>query len=230
VEKFKQYNLLAELFKYPSDTFVGKVAECQAMLNKNYPEAAAQLQVFSDYVNQVDDDLREELYTKTFDVQPICYLDLGYVIFGEDYKRGAFLLHMQNEQKKIGNDCGTDLSDNICNVFTLVSKHNDEHFVDELATQIIIPGIKKMIAEFESARVALKMKILKKLHRAVIQEDLNQGNVYRNCFEAVLIVLNSDFEHVRFEAVEKTDADLAHHKAFFSKDSVNVLVNNFKTT
>jgi nitrate reductase assembly molybdenum cofactor insertion protein NarJ len=55
------------------------------------------------------EDEYEELYTKTFDVQPICYLDLGYVIFGEDYKRGAFLLHMQEEQQKVNNDCGTDL-------------------------------------------------------------------------------------------------------------------------
>lgn len=228
MKKFEHYKLFAELFKYPSGEFVAKVAECQAKLDKDYPDAAVQLQVFSDYMNQSDDDLREELYTKTFDVQPICYLDLGYVIFGEDYKRGAFLLHMQNEQKQLENDCGTDLSDNICNVLTLIAKHKDEKFVNELATQIIIVGVKKMIAEFESARVALKMKILKKLHRAIIQEDLNQGNVYRNCFEALLIVLNEDFGHTQIAEVQKTEEELHHHNSFFNKESVNVLVNKQK--
>lgn len=225
MKNLDHYKLLAELFKYPSETFVDRVAACQMMLDVNYPEATVQLQIFSNYINTCDEDAREELYTKTFDVQPICYLDLGYVIFGEDYKRGAFLLHMQNEQKKLKNDCGTDLSDNICNVLILLSKHKNKHFINELATQIIIPATKKMIAEFESARVALKMQVLKKLHRAIIQEDLNQGNVYRNCFEALLIVLNKDFEHVQVETMTKQGIDLQNHNSFFSKDSVNVLAN-----
>src|SRR5690606_39347049 len=67
------------------------------------------------------------------------YLDLGYVMFGEDYKRGAFLLNMQEEQIKINNDCGTDLSDNICNVLTLMTKSEDDVFVEDLVWRIFIP-------------------------------------------------------------------------------------------
>lgn len=54
------------------------------------------------------------------------HLDLGYVMFGEDYKRGAFLLNMQIEQQKINNDCGTDLPDNICNVLDLMTLSKDD--------------------------------------------------------------------------------------------------------
>ena len=167
-------------------------------------------------------DEREEIYTKSFDVQPICYLDLGYVIFGEDYKRGAFLLHMQSEQKRINNDCGFDLSDNICNVFTLMAKSDDEDFVNELTVEIIIPTVKKMIAEFQSARVDLKLKVLKKLHKAIIQEELNQGNVYKNCFEAILIVLETDFDDVVVKSGNLNKIEnQEHHDSFFNKSSVN---------
>lgn len=229
MKHLSHYILFAELFRYPDEDFAAQVNACQALLDERYPGAAAHMRAFTHYIQQCDADGREELYTKTFDVQPICYLDLGYVIFGEDYKRGAFLLHMQSEQKAHNNECGTDLSDNISNVFTLIARHPDQDFVNELAVRIIIPAVKKMIMEFETARVELKMKVLKKLHKAIIQEDLNQGNVYRNCLEALLEVLTKDFEEVSLAPAATDVADEQHHQSFFSKDSVNKLVN-IKTT
>jgi nitrate reductase assembly molybdenum cofactor insertion protein NarJ len=225
----RHYILLADLFRYPDGRYVRRVNACQALLDEKYPEAGARMEVFSKFIHACDEDGREELYTKTFDVQPICYLDLGYVIFGEDYKRGAFLLHMQSEQHAHENECGTDLPDNISNVFTLIAKHPEQGFVEELAVKIIIPAVKKMIAEFDSARVELKLKVLRKLHKAIIQEDLNQGNVYRNCFEAILKVLEQDFQGVTLESPEKTIQDEQRHQSFFSKESINKLVN-IKTT
>lgn len=227
MKNLKHYNLLSELFRYPDAEYLNKINACQALMERDYPEAALQLNVFTKYMNNATEDQREEIYTKTFDVQPICYLDLGYVIFGEDYKRGAFLLHMQGEQQRINNDCGSDLPDNICNVFTLLSKSDDEAFIDELAVEIIIPAVKKILAEFASARVELKLQVLKKLHNAIIQEDLNIGNVYRNSFEAILTVLESDFKDVVAQpTVEETIENITHHQSFFSKNSVNQLVNN----
>lgn len=222
MKNLKHYNLLSELFRYPSENFLEKLLECQSLVDTNYPEAALQLQIFTDYMSNCNADEREEIYTKSFDVQSICYLDLGYVIFGEDYKRGAFLLHMQSEQKRINNDCGFDLSDNICNVFTLMAKSDDEDFVNELTVEIIIPAVKKMIAEFQSARVDLKLKVLKKLHKAIIQEELNQGNVYKNCFEAILIVLETDFDDVVVKSGNLNKIEnQEHHDSFFNKSSVN---------
>lgn len=225
MKDLQHYILLAELFKYPDGNFVKVVNQCQQMMELRYPEAANRMRKFTDYINNCDQDAREELFTKTFDVQPICYLDLGYVIFGEDYKRGAFLLHMQGEQQKYNNDCGTDLPDNICNVFTLMAQHPSAEFVEELAQKIVIPAAKKMIAEFETARVDLKIQVLKKLHKALIQEELNRGNVYRECLEAVLNILETDFGVVEVAVVAPAGTDSEHHRTFFSKESVNKLVN-----
>mgnify|MGYP001575145747 CR=1 FL=1 len=223
--KYLHYIVFADLLRYPSQDYTVKAQECLNMLQKNYPEGAEEIKPFVDYMYSHSQDQREELYTKTFDVQPICYLDLGYVLFGEDYKRGAFLLHMQEEQLKASNDCGTDLSDNISNMLTLFTKTDNQELLDELAVKILIPGIEKMISEFKQARVDLKMKILKKLHRAVIQEELNHGNVYRNLFSSMLYVFNKDFENVSFKAVIDPVVDVQHHNSFFGKQGVNILAN-----
>jgi nitrate reductase assembly molybdenum cofactor insertion protein NarJ len=227
MKKYKHYLDFADLLRYPSKDYPVRVNKCFAMLSKDYPEAALEIKPFVDYMNTHSEDEREELFTKTFDVQPICYLDLGYVIFGEDYKRGAFLLHMQEEQLLAGNDCGTDLSDNICNMLTLYTKTENQALLDELAVKILIPGLEKMIGEFKQARVELKMKILKKLHRAIIQEELNQGNVYCNVLTALQLVMNKDFEEVSYLGILDPIVDVQHHKSFFGKQSVNIDVNKF---
>ncbi len=223
--KYYHYNMLADLLRYPEEDFPVVVNRCQQFLEHAYPDAARELSDFTDYIRHHTTDEYEELYTKTFDVQPICYLDLGYVIFGEDYKRGAFLLHMQEEQLKAENDCGTDLPDNICNILTLFLKTNDQRFIDEIVVKILIPGVKKMIAEFAQSRIELKTRVLRKLHSAIIQEELNTGNVYRNVFSTLLSVLEKDFESVHFEDPVNPVINLQHHQSFFAKQSINREVN-----
>ncbi len=219
VKNREHYTLMSTLFKYPTEGFMKDVKENLTFLKSNYPEAANALQVFSEYMAHCTLDEQQELFTKTFDVQPICYLDLGYVMFGEDYKRGAFLLNMQTEQLKIGNNCGTDLPDNLCNVLTLMTISTDKDFVADLTWRITIPCVKKMIAEFAMARVDMKMKVLRKMHRAIIQEELNHGNVYKNCFAALLEVLIKDFGEKEFTSAEDTVLTSAHHQSFFNKQT-----------
>lgn len=219
--RYYHYTILADLFRYPGEDYPLTINRCLRMLEERYPEAAIEFTAFADYVKSHTADEYEELYTRTFDVQPICYLDLGYVIFGEDYKRGAFLLHMQEEQQKVNNDCGTDLPDNLCNMLTLLHVTNDQEFINELVVKIMIPGIRKMIREFSQSRVELKTKVLRKLHSAIIQEELNTGNVYRNAFSALLMVFEKDFEGVHYEKPENTIVNQQHHQSFFSKKSLN---------
>jgi nitrate reductase assembly molybdenum cofactor insertion protein NarJ len=242
MEKYRHYAILADMFRYPEENFLLVLDNCMELLHIDYPEAATELQPFFDYTKSRTIIEWEELYTKTFDVQPICYLDLGYVMFGEDYKRGAFLVQMQVEQRKANNDCGADLADNLCNALTLLHKTDEQDFIDELAVKILKPAVKKMIQEFSQARVELKNQALKKLHKAIIQEELNVGNVYQNMFSALLNVLEKDFTH-KYEAVpENITANIQHHQCFFAKScfggaapkemtnnaELNTLINNYK--
>ncbi|QLH46190.1 MAG: hypothetical protein HWD58_11475 [Bacteroidota bacterium] len=139
-----------------------KLLECQVFLNTRYPQQARMLLPFTERFLEMNLDQKEELYTKTFDIQALCYLDLGYIIFGEDYKRGVFLMNMKKEQDIIGNDYLPELPDHLCHVLTLLDIHPGKRFVEELVNRIVIPAIRQNISEFESARVDLKLQSQKK--------------------------------------------------------------------
>jgi nitrate reductase assembly molybdenum cofactor insertion protein NarJ len=194
MRNLRHYIAIAELFRYPDSNSYSKIKEIQGFLYLNYPDAAIELSSFSKYVSDISIDQWEELYTKTFDVQPISYLDIGYVLFVEDYKRGEFLVQMKKEQIEAGNDCGTELPDNLFNILTFIAKSSKQELVDELVVIALVPALLKMLDEFKEARIELKLKVIKKLHSAIIQEDLNNGNVYQFALRALLKVIEHDFE------------------------------------
>lgn len=213
------YFILADLFRYPDGNFPNKLAYGLQLIEEKYPDAAESLNVFIRYTQGRSLREWEELYTKTFDVQAICYLDLGYVMFGEDYKRGVFLHRMKLEQEKAGNNCGYELPDNLSNMLSFFHKAKDEQIVIDLAARILIPGVEKMIAEFDQSRIDMKTEALKTLHKALIQEELNQGNVYRHLFLALQHVLQADFgQYVVNEEEQLKVIDPAYHHSFLQKE------------
>lgn len=189
----RQYSTIAKVFAYPESGYVADVAHCAAMLQQNYPTAYTHFERFADFIAERNEIQAEEIYAKTFHVQAICYLDLGYVLFGEDYKRGEFLVHMKDEQAKAGNDCGNELPDNLACVLELMAITKDQEFLDALAARVLLPCLDRMIAEFDEARMQLKEKVLKKLHKAILLPDLEGGNIYRDALAALRAMVMVDF-------------------------------------
>jgi hypothetical protein len=84
-----------------------------------------------------------------------------------------------------------------------------------------------MIHEFNTARIELKIKVMKKLHNALIQEEANIGNVYVHAFEALLQVLEKDFAEaivIYAPEIDEVSTTFLHSR----NNSVNQLVNNIK--
>jgi nitrate reductase assembly molybdenum cofactor insertion protein NarJ len=115
---------------------------------------------------------KQEYYLKTFDVQAVCYLEVGYVLFGEDYKRAQLLVNLQSEHKKAGVDCGSELGDHLPNVLTLLSKATDPDFAEELGFIITSPAVRFMITKFKNI----------------------DTNYYENLLEVLLEFLKRDFK------------------------------------
>lgn len=199
----QHYKLFAPLFAYPEEGYKEAVQKVQGLLNEQYPQAAEMYSRFAEFVSQTPIDAVEEVYTKTFHIQAICYLDLGYVIFGEDYKRGEFLVQMKREQDAVGNDCGYDLADNLSNVLTFFSKSTDDVLVEELAVRIVVPSLNKMLEEFAQSKMVLREKVLKKVNKVVIQQGLENGNIFQNAIAALKAVLEQDYSNTTFRAVNK---------------------------
>jgi nitrate reductase assembly molybdenum cofactor insertion protein NarJ len=113
---------------------------------------------------------------KTFDVQAICYLDIGYVLFGEDYKRAQLLVNLQNEHQKAGIDCGTELGDHLPNVLSLLSKTDDPDFAEELGFIVTTPAIRFMLIKFKDIKNNYYKVLLEVLY-AFLQRDFSGENL-----------------------------------------------------
>ncbi len=183
----------SSLLSYPNKDTLAKVESLQEFLNQKYPEAAEVMREFSEFAKIIPLWKWEEIYTRTFDVQAITTLDAGYVLFGDDYKRGELLVNLSNEHTKAGNDCETELADHLPNLLRLLDKVNDKDFKDDLIYLIIKPALKKIISEFESRNIEKKNKVYEKHHRTLIQFENNYGTVYQSLLKSLLILLNKDF-------------------------------------
>ena len=205
----QQYITLSELFRYPTEGYIEKVNSCMEMLQEEYPDAAKSFERFHEYINGKTLFEIEEVFGFTFHIQAICFLDIGYVLFGEDYTRGDFLVNMKREQANVNNDCGEELADNLPNVLKLMTISEDKDFVEELGVRALIPALEKMLVEFKAGRAELRKKVMKKKQKAIIMEDIQDGNIYQNALQALLIVLQSDFEGIDFHD-EKVEQSLSN--------------------
>ena len=128
----KYYSLIANLFEYPGEDFTAKVKKVQTSLDEHYPEAGKLLVPFTDFMSKANLITQQELFIRSFDVQAVTTLDLGYVMFGDDYKRGELLVNLNREHREVKNDCGVELSDHLPNVLRLLPKMKDDFIVGRI--------------------------------------------------------------------------------------------------
>jgi len=115
------YSLLAALFEYPNADYPQRVQDIKDFLDERYIKAAAELDRFQALLPAHDLMTMQELFTRSFDVQAATTLDIGYVLFGDDYKRGEMLANLSREHTQAGIDCGTELADFLPNLLRLIS-------------------------------------------------------------------------------------------------------------
>lgn len=188
-KELEHFVTIADLFEYPSMELKGKVNAVQAMLDEEYPEAGAELQLFTEFANTTTVEQQQEIYTRTFDVQAITTMDCGYLIFGDDYKRGELLSNLNREHKDAGNELHNQLGDHIPNLLRLLPKLKDEELTEELVTQIIKPALSKILAEFDPDRIKSKNELYKKHHQTLIESSEMYARRYVHALKALYIVL-----------------------------------------
>ncbi|MBK7586361.1 MAG: hypothetical protein IPI67_40010 [Myxococcales bacterium] len=192
---FARYELLALLFTHPGSGFDEAVSLAIAAHVDRYPHAALALEKFRRLLPTRDLLALQELHTRTFDIQPITSLDIGYTLFGEDYKRGALLAGLSGEHKRAENDCGSELGDHLPNLLRLLPKLTDTSVRDELVRVILAPAVREMIREFGPERMAKKEELYKKHHKTLIEAASGEmRTAYCHALEALYEVLREDFE------------------------------------
>lgn len=129
---------------YPREGYRSSVAECRQLLAGTDPEAAAAVGAFCDATAELGTSELEELYTRTFDLNPVCTLEVGWHVYGEQYRRGRFLVQTRELLSQVGIDERGELPDHLMSLLPAVARLAP----DEAATfagTYLLPAVDKML-------------------------------------------------------------------------------------
>lgn len=153
------YETLAAVLSYPGDDYRTHVV--QAVLAAP-EEIAPDLQDFGAGLEGKTTLELQELYTVTFDLNPVCSLELGWHLFGENYDRGLLLVKMRGLLRQHGIAETGELPDHLSHALRLLARM-DSAARRDFAVAIVLPAIGKMLDAFrdkqnpyEKVLVALK--------------------------------------------------------------------------
>ena len=150
------------------------------------------LQPFTDVISSVSKYEREDLYLRTFEVQSITTLDIGYVAFGDDYKRGELLVNLNREHQTYGIDCEGELVDNLANILKLIYVLEDSILLTDLINKLIAPALTKMIQGFGDNQLLAKEKVYIKHHKTLLDKH-ESFTIYKHALFALYKALDHDF-------------------------------------
>lgn len=164
------YLCFGNLLDYPTPDLLIQAQTCINLLRLDYPQEADKIQNFADYVECTPLGRLEEIYTGTFDMNPACYIFTGYILFGESFDRGKFLVRLQKEYRERGFSAGNELADHLAILFRFMSILDaDEHTAKLLLKDVFVPVLTKMNTGFKS--------------------ENENPNPYRQVLRAILAVL-----------------------------------------
>ncbi len=189
------YKNISKIFDYPDDNYYNNVIEAINVISDKYPDAVKELRNFLELLPTKTSDL-QEIFMKSFEVQAVTSLDVGYVLFGDDYRRGAVLAKLSEEHTKTSNNCGQELADCLPNLLRLVPKIKDFETTFELVTMLIAPAVEKMMNEYEVATIEAKDKFYKKQYKTVIVSSFSLL-IFLYAFKALYILFDNDFSLIK---------------------------------
>lgn len=139
---------LASILRYPEPGHDVAVAACRdALLGDPAPgvrEAAPRIERFAHAVAGRTVEELQELYTRTFDLNPVCALDVGWHLYGENYDRGRFLVRMRELLETLGIEESVELPDHLTSVLPALARLDGEAAGD-LAEGYVGRALHKML-------------------------------------------------------------------------------------
>jgi len=139
---------LAALLRYPGPERGAVAEQLLARARAEAPEVAAAVAAHLAEVAALPLSGLEELYTVTFDLNPVVTLEIGWHLFGEQYERGVLLARLRGELAAAGVDEEGELPDHLTAVLRLLGRL-DEAARAELVAERVAPALAKMRAALD---------------------------------------------------------------------------------
>lgn len=145
------YDLFAELLEYPTSLMTRQTEQLLGHLQTVNAEAAERLQKFSRASESLPLERMKELFTTTFDMQPVCYPYVGFHLFGESYKRGAFMAQLNEAYHARGYSAELELPDHLSVILRFIGldvENLQSEFCQTLISNGVMPALEKMLKTF----------------------------------------------------------------------------------
>lgn len=138
-------DMAAGLLLYPGAGYSEQVRRCQAGLTAALGEDADFLAEFAAAIHALTPEEMEELFTRTFDLNPTCALEVGWHLYGENYSRGDFLVKMRQALRHHGLPESAELPDHLAHVLSVLGRLPPAEYAP-FAESHVVPAIDKMLA------------------------------------------------------------------------------------
>jgi len=146
------FHHLGVLLDYPGPDVLESATEFSEVLRLDFPKSAEQIGIFVDFANDTSLGRLEEIYTGTFDVNPACYIYVGYLLFGESFKRGKFMVRLKAKYREHDFSAGNELPDHLALMFRFLAQiKTDETLYEQLTDNCMLPALEIMIDSFSSS-------------------------------------------------------------------------------
>ncbi len=138
------YKDLAVLLSYPGDAGYKEAVDYAIKgLHRLKPELGKLLAPFGEFVAAHSVEDLEETYTRTFDINPDCTLEIGWQLYGENYSRGKLLVTMRGLMRELGLEESPELPDHLTHVLSIMGQQ-ETPAAKELAASYVLPALAKM--------------------------------------------------------------------------------------
>jgi nitrate reductase delta subunit len=135
---------LAGVLTYPEADYERRVEACLALAP---PSAREHVAAFAEYVRPLSTEDAQELFTRTLDLNPVCSMELGWHLFGENYDRGLLMARMRRELAAHDIPENGELPDHLTHALLLLARMEPGPAQD-FAGAVVAPAVEKMLAAF----------------------------------------------------------------------------------
>ncbi len=166
----KQFAELAKafsiLFSYPTENSQPALAQVYELLPRTERE---RLIPFTNYCERASLSEVEELFTQTFDMNPATCLEIGWHLFGEDYKRGQFLVYMRQSLADYKIKESIELPDHFSHCLQLIA-----------------------LLDYDDTKTFAETYLIKPLHKII--DQLPEHNPYCSLMTVMVSLLKEQFK------------------------------------
>ena len=180
---------VAAILIYPEADYAACVQLCMEAAT---PAERALLAGFAANIRALKVEEAQELFTRTLDLNPVCSLEMGWHLFGENYDRGLLMVRMRSELRRHRIAETGELPDHLAHALPLL-EHMAPPDAEDFAGAIVAPALEKMLASFAGKQ-----------------------NPYECVLQAVMAHLERDFPGVRQAAVAQSALPVLNSRAEFA--------------